>query len=112
MKLDQHSSPHEPVVGTLLPVAWLLIAVVAPAGLVWLIGRDRVEPSTVLDSSLAGFARPEQVLAEHRAKAQDWLESYGWVDREGGIARVPIEEGMKVVLREGLPARENMEEER
>ena len=98
-----------------MPAAWLLIAVVAPAALVWFTGRDRVEPvepGAVLDSALPGSARPEQALAEHRAKAQDWLESYGWVDREGGIARVPIEEGMKAVLREGLPAREEIEEER
>ena len=33
------------------------------------------------------------------------LESYGWVDKEGGIARLPIERAMELTLERGLPAR-------
>ncbi len=33
------------------------------------------------------------------------LESYGWVDKEGGIARIPIERAMEVMLQRGFPAR-------
>ena len=33
------------------------------------------------------------------------LESYGWVDKEGGVARIPIDRAMEVLLQRGLPAR-------
>ncbi|MEO7133853.1 MAG: hypothetical protein ABI024_06490 [Vicinamibacterales bacterium] len=33
------------------------------------------------------------------------LSSYGWVDKEGGIARLPIDRAMEVMLEKGFPAR-------
>lgn len=42
----------------------------------------------------------EQLRAEHHRI----LNSYGWVDQEAGIARVPIERAMELVI-EDLPAR-------
>jgi hypothetical protein len=33
------------------------------------------------------------------------LGSYGWVDKEGGIARIPIDRAMEVMLERGFPAR-------
>jgi hypothetical protein len=33
------------------------------------------------------------------------LTSYGWVDKEGGIARLPIDRAMEVMLQKGFPAR-------
>ena len=33
------------------------------------------------------------------------LTSYGWVDKEGGITRVPIDRAMEVMLQRGFPAR-------
>ena len=33
------------------------------------------------------------------------LTSYGWVDKEGGIARLPIDRAMEVMLERGFPAR-------
>jgi hypothetical protein len=33
------------------------------------------------------------------------LETYGWVDKEGGIVRMPIERAMELVIERGLPAR-------
>jgi hypothetical protein len=33
------------------------------------------------------------------------LGSYGWVDKEGGIARLPIDRAMDVMLEKGFPAR-------
>jgi len=34
------------------------------------------------------------------------LSSYGWVDREKGIVRIPIEQAMKIVAERGLPTTE------
>ncbi len=33
------------------------------------------------------------------------LSSYGWVDKDGGIARLPIDRAMEVMLEKGFPAR-------
>jgi hypothetical protein len=33
------------------------------------------------------------------------LASYGWVDKEGGITRIPIDRAMEVMLERGFPAR-------
>jgi hypothetical protein len=33
------------------------------------------------------------------------LNSYGWVDKEGGVARIPIDRAMDLVLQRGLPVR-------
>jgi hypothetical protein len=33
------------------------------------------------------------------------LTSYGWVDKDGGIARIPIDRAMDVMLEKGFPAR-------
>lgn len=34
------------------------------------------------------------------------LETYGWVDQENGIVRLPIQEAMRLTIERGLPARE------
>ena len=49
---------------------------------------------------------PQQELRELRAKQKALLEGYGWVNKEAGVARIPIEEAMKMVVERGLPARE------
>jgi len=33
------------------------------------------------------------------------LNSYGWVDANGGVVHIPIEQAMKLTLEQGLPAR-------
>lgn len=33
------------------------------------------------------------------------LTSYGWVDKEGGVARLPIDRAMELMLEKGFPAR-------
>jgi len=43
------------------------------------------------------------VLAEFRAQENALLTSYGWVEKDKGIARIPIEVAMKWVAERGLP---------
>jgi hypothetical protein len=43
------------------------------------------------------------VLAEFRAQEDAFLTGYGWVEKDKGIARMPIEEAMKIVAERGLP---------
>jgi hypothetical protein len=33
------------------------------------------------------------------------LTSYGWVDKDGGVARIPIDRAMELMLQRGFPAR-------
>ncbi len=48
---------------------------------------------------------PPEEMRELTESAEKTLSSYGWVDREGGIARIPIEQAMKILAARGLPAR-------
>jgi hypothetical protein len=40
-----------------------------------------------------------------RESEQQTLEGYGWVDEKAGVARVPIDEAKKLLLKQGLPVR-------
>lgn len=46
---------------------------------------------------------PATDLANYMAKERKLLDSYGWVDREHGIARIPIEEAMRRLAQQGIP---------
>jgi hypothetical protein len=50
---------------------------------------------------------PREDLQDLRASEAEILGSYGWVDKNTGIVRIPIDEAMKLTLQRGLPAREN-----
>lgn len=49
---------------------------------------------------------PRQDLADLRAKEDDLLGSYGWVDRNAGVVRIPIDAAMRLTLERGLPSRQ------
>jgi hypothetical protein len=48
---------------------------------------------------------PREDLRDLRAKEDAILESYGWVDRNAGVVRIPIDEAMKLTVQRGLPSR-------
>jgi len=62
--------------------------------------QDRLPPSPRFQEN------PQQELQDLRAKQGALLEGYGWVNKEGGVARIPIEDAMKMVVERGLPTRE------
>jgi hypothetical protein len=43
------------------------------------------------------------VLAEVRAREDELLTTWGWVEKDRGIARMPVAEAMKIVADRGLP---------
>jgi hypothetical protein len=49
---------------------------------------------------------PHQDLQELLSAEAAILQSYGWVDRGAGIARVPIGRAMDLLAERGLPARQ------
>ena len=48
---------------------------------------------------------PRQDLADMRAKEDELLQSYGWVDKNAGVVRIPIDSAMRLTLERGLPSR-------
>jgi hypothetical protein len=100
--------------------AGLFVAAVAIHLMVWLLffyfsGRE--EMRAVADYPLAAgqAARvppeprlqinPREDLRALRAREEEILNGYGWVDKTAGVVRIPIDEAMKLTLQRGLPAR-------
>ena len=44
-------------------------------------------------------------LQETRAAENALLNGYGWIDKEAGIVRIPIEKAIDVLAKKGLPVR-------
>jgi hypothetical protein len=73
--------------------------------------REQVPAATVLrpDAGAPAPAFPKlvtsepAVLAEFHAQEDAFLASYGWVEKDKGIARMPIDVAMKIVAERGLP---------
>ena len=61
--------------------------------------RNRQPPEPRLQTN------PRQDLADLRANEEQQLTGYGWVDKNAGIVRIPIDAAMKLTLQRGLPAR-------
>ena len=47
--------------------------------------------------------KPGATLAELRAAEDADLNSYGWIDRNAGTVRIPIDRAMQLILDRGLP---------
>jgi hypothetical protein len=48
---------------------------------------------------------PQEDLAAFRAREESVLHSYGWIDRQAGVVRIPIERAMDIIAQRGLPVR-------
>jgi hypothetical protein len=113
-----------PVLGFL---AGLAIAAAFISVLVWLLFGyfgDRESRAVTPDYPLAAQqenrqppeprlqTQPREDLRELRASEDDILGTYGWVDRNQGVVRIPIDQAMKMVVERGLPSRAGSEEKR
>ncbi len=49
---------------------------------------------------------PQQELRDLYTRQRSQLTGYSWINKEGGIARIPIEDAMRIVVQRGLPTRE------
>jgi hypothetical protein len=48
---------------------------------------------------------PSIDLETLRKQDEGMLHQYGWIDREAGVVRIPIERAMELVVQRGLPVR-------
>lgn len=100
---------------------WLAVAMVVSFGIVYgtfffFEGREKAYNEAVQKYPLAVGQTKEppapnlqkqpfkDVYMLRQAEA-DKLGSYGWVDKDGGVARIPIDRAMEVMLERGFPAR-------
>lgn len=73
------------------------------------VGQEQSQAQPVPESNPPLFPSPrlqvdpQQDLEQLRKKHQELLNSYGWVDRDAGIVRIPIERAMDIVGQKGLP---------
>jgi hypothetical protein len=50
-------------------------------------------------------------LRAFREEQERTVTTYGWVDKSQGVVRIPVDEGMRLLLERGLPvAKESPEE--
>jgi hypothetical protein len=105
--------------GSLLKAGFYVVAITTAVifFLAWLYGlfvaqeAARQPPPPVMRPDAAALAppppllqtAPAQDLAAFRAQEDIILGSYGWVDKEAKLVRIPIEEAMRIVAEKGLP---------
>lgn len=98
----------------LIGIAIIAVGTVAIVGGAWLVLRPLqdnpayVPLSTTHGDKFALDTMRNQVGPEPLKRLRAWedeqLSTYGWVDRNDGIVRIPIERAMEIVVNEGLPA--------
>jgi hypothetical protein len=102
------------------PIIWLALAVLLLAGSsqvgLWLLLRHYRSTATQQDPQLSPLTNIEQIpprprlqsapmldYAEFIAAQNQQLDSYGWVDKEKGVVRIPVARAMELALERGLP---------
>ena len=63
---------------------------------------NELPPEPRLQGSPGHESPPELEMKELRSAQEAALHSYGWVDRNAGIVRIPIEQAMQELAEEGI----------
>jgi hypothetical protein len=97
---------------------WLAVGLIASAAAMFVLLRvlekkERAEDRKLSPMIAASLARtpPEPRLEPYplaprlklRAEEEEILTSYGWVDKDRGLVRVPIDRAMDLLVQRGLP---------
>jgi len=70
--------------------------------------QDRLPPPPrlqMMPGSPSEFKSPEYEMTVMREEEQNRLTTYGWINKDAGIARIPIDEAMKRLLERGVPSK-------
>ena len=109
----------------LMYTAGLAMTCVVSAVIVWVLFGVFARQAAARDPVLSPLAVPAgqlppeprlvtnepAMLKKQRSIESETLDEYGWVDKPGGVARLPIAEAKKKLLHEGLPYRAGAPEE-
>jgi hypothetical protein len=82
----------------------LVVSLALSAWAGWMLRkRERAPvPPPVVSAEVGGVKQtligPDTSARALADRGREVLESYGWVDREAGVARIPIEQAMRLVV--------------
>jgi hypothetical protein len=104
--------------GVFLFAFWLAVGSIAISAAMWglfrfLARQERSSQPPLAPAIAVSLKRtppeprlePYPLLPRQRLRAEEEavLGSYGWVDKPGGVVRIPIERAMEVLVQRGLP---------
>src|SRR5262245_29432078 len=124
---DDAGTLHEPntvnIPGVVKFLVWLSVAVMVVGLLMWgllhyfdkrkaqeapppspLAPEVRVPPEPALQDAPGSVSSPPEDIRRFREQEDQMLNSYGWIDQQRGIIRIPIEQAKKMIEQKGLPA--------
>jgi hypothetical protein len=64
----------------------------------------RVPPEPRLQGAPGSVKSPAEDIRRFREQEDQMLNSYGWIDQQRGIIRIPIEQAKRLIEQKGLPA--------
>jgi hypothetical protein len=77
-----------------LPGLWLAAGFLGLASLAFLLRPAGVTPDTILEK--AAMERWDR-LQKLKTEQEKDVTSYGWIDKDKGVARIPVEKAMEIV---------------
>jgi hypothetical protein len=118
---------HEPntvnIPGVVKFLVWLSVTVMVVALLMWgllhyfdkrkaqeepppspLAPRVRTPPEPRLQGAPGSISSPAEDIRRFRRQEDQMLNSYGWIDQQNGIIRIPIDQAKKMIEQKGLSA--------
>jgi hypothetical protein len=63
----------------------------------------RLPPEPRLQGAPGSVGSPSEDIRRFREQEDHMLDSYGWIDRQNGVIRIPIEQAKRLILQRGLP---------
>lgn len=94
--------------GSGIRTGWILAsgvvgAILFVSAMAWLNSYFAVSRNQEVYRKVLSLSNPK--LAELRAQEAELLNSYGWVDQQKGVVRIPIDKAMDIMTREARAAR-------
>lgn len=62
----------------------------------------RLPPEPRLQGAPGSARSPSEDIRRFREREDQMLDSYGWIDRQNGVIRIPIEQAKRLILQKGL----------
>jgi hypothetical protein len=57
-----------------------------------------------LQGAPGSVSSPAEDIRRFRELEDQTLDSYGWIDRQNGVIRIPIEQAKRLIVQRGLPS--------
>ncbi|MGE0130589.1 MAG: hypothetical protein AB7U82_21125 [Blastocatellales bacterium] len=64
----------------------------------------RLPPEPRLQGAPGSVSSPTEDIRRFIGQENQTLDSYGWIDRQNGVIRIPIEQAKSLIVQRGLPA--------